>query len=98
VSDAVKSLATVVALAEERQKFGFMLSPARKFTETDEMTLKRILSERQYVVALLDEFFKKRFEGLVNPFKDTVEYEYKRTFHGAMEHVFAAAGVNLKKD
>jgi hypothetical protein len=98
MNDPVKDLASVVSMAEERREFGNMLTRVRQISESHKMTLERVLEERNYVVALLDVFFKDRFQDRTNPFKDQFDYQYGRAFKGAMENVFAAAGVSLKKN
>lgn len=84
--DPVNALAAVVALAKERQVFGDTLTRVRRVTERDEETLKRLISERDYVIGIID----RHFEGRDNPFKESGEHGYKRNLMAALEHVVLA--------
>jgi hypothetical protein len=85
--DPVESLSQVVKLAEERRVLNNLLKRVRDVSETDAQTLTRIISERDYLVALID----GHFNGRNNPFRSpsAFDYNYTHTLPGAMEHVFS---------
>lgn len=90
----VQSLKAVVMLAEEREAMGTMLTRFRSLSDTDMKTLDRILSDRYYLVELLNKFF----EGRNNPFREPFEHQYQQSLRGALEHVFAFATSSRKHD
>lgn len=82
-NDPVKDLALVVKLAEERRLFGDMLKRVRSISENDAITLGRLMSERAYVVGLID----RHFEDRENHFRKSFDFQYTDNFIGAIEHV-----------
>ena len=79
MSDPVESLKAVVTLAEERRKLGDLLTSVRTIEESDEMTLKRLLDERRFVVRLLQDHpeAKHHHSGF--------DFEYKENFCSVVE-------------
>ncbi len=85
MSKPVEDLALVVKLAQEREKLGSMLGRVRKLHESDEFTLERLISERHYVVGLIDAHFEDR----ENNFKLPYDPHYSDFFKGAITNVVA---------
>lgn len=82
----IQSLEDVLNRAKAHELMVVKLMRVRQISESVDGTIDRLLSERDYLVALLDRFF----EGRPNPFKEFPNDAYIWKMRGAIEHVFSA--------